>query len=169
METYLFNAPGREIEALIEGLDTTDAAERKIAEFALFAQGEKALGPLTHALGVDDPALRMEAVRVLSDMHLPDAAPALVQALNDADEGVRAMAVSGLVALKEDALHPILERLAEDPIPDRMHAGFVEALQGLEDFGILRGNLKRIVEAMKAKSPATLVQSVAQELLKQVE
>jgi hypothetical protein len=169
METYLFNTPGREIEALIEGLDAPDQDERKIAEFALFSQGEKAVQPLVHALGVDDPAIRMEAARILGDMHLPETGPALVQALNDTDESVRAMAAYGLVELREDALHPIFERLASAPISDKMHAGFIQALQGLEDFGILRGNLKHIVEVMKANSPAAEIQSEAQELLKQID
>ncbi len=165
METYLFNATGRDVEALIEGLDQPDEGERRIAEFALFAQGEKAIESLTHALGVDDPALRREAAFILAEMHLAETAPALIQALNDNDEVVRANAVKGLVALREDAVHPILERLASDPMSGKMQAGLYQALQGLEEFGIMRGNLKRMLEVMKVNSSPAAIQGVAKELL----
>ncbi len=166
METYLINAAGHDVEALIEGLDEPDEEERRIAEFALFAQGGKAIQSLTHALGVDDPALRREAAHVLAEMHLAEAAPALIQALNDNDEMVRTTAVDGLVALREDAVHPILERLAGGLLPGKIQTGLYQALQGLEEFGVLRGNLKHIMAVMKANSSPFEIQSVAQELLK---
>ncbi len=131
METYLFNAPGRDIDALIEGLGETDEEERKIAEFALFSQGEKAIKPLIHALYVDDPALRLEAARVLAGLNLAEAAPALMDALNDADQNVRMTAINGLIALREDALHPILQRLASGMLTDKLRAGLYEVLRGL--------------------------------------
>ncbi len=165
---YLFGAPGGDIEALIDGLDVPDKDERKIAEFALFAQGERAIKPLIHALTVDDPAIRMEAARVLVDLHLPEAAPALIQALNDRDENVRAMAASGLVALKEYALRPILERLADAPLSTTMHAELFHVLLGLEEYGVLRGDLKAIIEALKLNLPTHAISGVAEELLKQV-
>ncbi len=167
METYLFNAPGRDIDALIEGLGGADEEERKIAEFALFAQGEKAIKPLIHALYVDDPAMRLEAARVLSDLRLADAAPALMDALNDADQNVRMTAINGLIALREDALHPILQRLASDPITSQLRAGLLEVLRGLEEYGVLRGDLKRIPEVLKATASPATVQNVAQQLLGQ--
>ncbi len=168
METYLFNTPSRDIEALIDGLGESDMEERKIAEFALFSQGEKAIKPLIHALYVDDPALRLEAVRILADMHLAEAAPALMDALNDADEKVRMIATNGLIALKEDALHPIFQRIASGLLPSQLRSGLYEVLLGLEGFGVLRGDLKSIVEALRLNLPPAATQGVAEELLKQV-
>lgn len=168
METYLISTPSQDIEALIEGLVVRDEGERKIAEFALFAQGEKAIKPLIHALYVDDPALRLEAARVLADLHLGAAAPALMDALNDADEKVRKTAINGLIALKEYALQPILQRIASDLMTSKLKSGLYEVLQGLESFGVLRGDLKSILEALKLDLPAASTQGVAEELLKQV-
>ncbi len=165
METYLISTPGQDIEAMIEGLEVPDEKERKIAEYALFAQGGKAIKPLVHALQVDDPAMRMEAARVLGDLRLPEAAPALIQALGDRDEGVRTIAVHGLVDLREDALRPILERLVDGPMPDMMREGIFQALRGLEDYGVLRGDLKRIVDVIKPAMPYEPAQNMAKELL----
>ncbi len=165
METYLFGTPGGDIDALIEGLHDPDEEERKIAEFALFSQGGRALQPLIHALGVDDPAMRMEAARILGDLHQPEAAPALVQALNDANEGVRATAVNALIELRDDAVRPIFERLADGPVTARMREGTYQALRGLEDFGLLRGNLKHMADVVKSNSPAASIQGEAQQML----
>ena len=165
METYLFGTPGGDIDALIEGLHDPDEKERKIAEFALFSQGGRAVKPLIHALEVDDAAIRMEAARILGDLRLPEAAPALIQALNDANEGVSATAVNALIELREDALRPILERLADGPVTDRMRDGIYHALRGLENFGILRGNLKHMVDVVKSNSPAATIQGEAQQML----
>ncbi len=168
METYLFTTPSRENDTLIDGLGESDEEERKIAEFALFAQGEKAIKPLVHALYMDDPALRLEAARVLADLHLAETAPALIDALNDADESVRMTAINGLIALKEDALHPILQRIASGLLTSQLRSGLYEVLLGLEGFGVLRGDLKSIVEALKLNLPVAATQGVAEELLKQV-
>ncbi len=168
METYLFTTPSREIDALIDGLGESDVEERKIAEFALFAQGAKAIKPLIHALYVDDLALRLEAVRVLADLRLAKAAPALMDALNDADENVRRTAINGLIALKEYALQPILQRIASGLMTAKLQSGLYEVLVGLDGFGVLRGDLKSIVEALKLNLPPAATQGVAAELLKQV-
>ncbi len=168
MDTYLFETPSREIGALIDGLGESDESERKIAEFALFAQGEKAIKPLIHALYVDDPALRLEAAHVLAELRMAVAAPALMDALNDADEKVRMTAINGLIALKEYALHPILQRIASGLMTSKLQAGLYEVLLGLDGFGVLRGDLKSIVEALKLNLPAAATQGVAEELLKQV-
>ncbi len=165
MDTYLINVGDRDIETLIEALDNPIAEERSLASFALVSKGASVVRPLIHALEVDDAAIRLEAARLLGDLRSPIAAAALIKSLDDPDEAVRHMASNSLVQLREGALRPILEHLAAGIAPGRTWDGLLRTLGGLQDYGVLRDNLKRIVEAMRKNSPTMPVPMVAKDLL----
>lgn len=65
-----------------------------------------------------DEEKRREAVGVLAALETPAAAPALVSALNDSSERVRARAIAGLSALGDKSFVPVIAaRLAQDKKP----------------------------------------------------
>ena len=89
----------------------------------------------------------------------------LIEALDNPIAEERSLASTSLIQLREDALGPMLERLAAGVEPGRMWDGLYRALGGLEEYGVLRGNLKRIVSATQKNSPTMPVTMVAKDLL----
>jgi len=103
------------IPALIGVLSGNDGLARQEARESLVDIGRPAVAPLTEALAAPDSnyRLRWEAAKALSQLEDPEAAPVLVNALEDESFGVRWLAAEGLISLGQDALAPLLEALVQ--------------------------------------------------------
>lgn len=99
------------IATLIEGLLGGEAATRDAARRALIVTGGAAVPALADLLASPDEAARREAAIVLSSCATPDAAPALVAALEDQNSGIRWLAAKGLIAAGRGGLEPLLREL----------------------------------------------------------
>ena len=84
------------LPALIRSLGSADRLLARLASGALAAIGPPAVSPLTIALRADDPAVRIEAVRALSEIDDPSVVPALFAALSDPSVVVVHLAEQGL-------------------------------------------------------------------------
>ncbi len=93
------------------------------AAVALSFMGPKALPPLEEALASDDAAVRREALRSIGKLRFRapldsgDVLPLLLDAIADADEGVRSVAATYLGIMHEDppTSVPLLTKALEDP------------------------------------------------------
>lgn len=84
---------------LVYALGGSDRLLARLAADALVALGESALESLTKALRSEDPAVRIEAARALSQMEDPSAIPPLFAALDDPSQLVVYWAERGLEKL----------------------------------------------------------------------
>ncbi len=84
--------------------------------------------------------MRWEAVKILGEMLDPAAAPALVEALRDAQSGVRWLAAEGLIALGPSGLEPLLQALVKHSDSAWLREGAHHVLRDLA-----RGNLEKVV------------------------
>lgn len=111
------------IADLIAMLADQDPVERDAARRALVRIGKPAVRPLITTLEVGRHHVRWEAAKALFGIADPEAAAALVVALDDKDTNVRWLAAEALCALEDDALVPILEALIKSPDCDWLRQG----------------------------------------------
>jgi HEAT repeat protein len=97
--------------ALIAELGSQDGVVRERARAALVALGKPSVAPLVKALSDQDEQVRWEAANALGCLCDRSAAAALVAALGDERPGVRWLAAEALIALRFDALDPMLKAL----------------------------------------------------------
>ena len=98
-----------DLEALVAALASEHGLARKQARRCLVRQGDRAVVLLVAALTDPNPTMRTEAAEALLYIASPLAAPALVEALDDREFGVRWLAAEALIALKCDGLPALLE------------------------------------------------------------
>ncbi|MDI6858084.1 MAG: HEAT repeat domain-containing protein [Dehalococcoidia bacterium] len=103
--------PDEDIDALIDRLRSADYATRLEARRRLTAAGSAAVPVLIATLRERNWRLRWAAAKALSEIRDPLSAPALVHRLCDRRFGVRWLAGTGLIALGEHAVEPVLRQL----------------------------------------------------------
>ncbi|MGW8281818.1 MAG: HEAT repeat domain-containing protein [Gemmatimonadota bacterium] len=101
-----------DLTALVEALASEDGLIRRQARRCLVRQGDRAVAVLLKALKDDNKVMRTEAAEALLYIASPVAAPALVEALDDIEFGVRWLAAEALIALKCEGLAPLLEGIS---------------------------------------------------------
>jgi HEAT repeat protein len=99
------------ISAMVAAFASDEAAQRERARRKVVAVGPLAVAPLTQALAHSKTQVRWEAAKALTEIADPSSASALIAALEDEDGGIRWLAAEGLIALKEDALKPLMHAL----------------------------------------------------------
>jgi HEAT repeat protein len=152
----LLNYPKRrdatEISRLIEVLANGQPVERKRARDALVAVGRPAIGPLIRLVEARHPHVRWEAVKGLGAVGDPEAAPALVKALEDDDEGVRWLAAKGLIDLRRNGLQPLLAALVVRSSSPELLEGARRVLHQLS-WERLPKPVKPVLAALSGPSP----------------
>lgn len=102
------------ITALIAQLGHRDVLERERAVHDLAKIGNPAVEPLMKALKDPNARIRGEAARALGHICDPEAAPALVEALEDARLDVRWIVGESLICLGYDGMVALLDGLINE-------------------------------------------------------
>ena len=100
-----------QIQELVDQLASNDPGERLKARSKLIAMGEVAVDQIVEAFGSDQQPLRWEAANCLRKIGSPQAIPALIVEIEEADADVGWLAAEGLVAIGEKSLIPVLASL----------------------------------------------------------
>ena len=101
------------VDQLLAALAGKDVVERQKARNSLGEIGAAAVPGLITALDANQQHVRWEAAKTLTEIADPTAADALVQALGDEDTDVRWVAGEAMIALKRDAVKPLLNSLTK--------------------------------------------------------
>ncbi|MGH2740285.1 MAG: HEAT repeat domain-containing protein [Actinomycetota bacterium] len=107
------------IDAVVPEIQSSNRAVREAAVYALSgARSQRAIDPLSQALGDPDSLVRREAARGLMRLADPSASEQLAGALDDGDEVVRRVAAFGLAELGDGrAVEPLITELQKTQIP----------------------------------------------------
>jgi HEAT repeat protein len=124
------------ISALIAVLYSRDGLLRERARRSLVAIGSIAVEPLIDTLEKGNETARWEAAKAISEIGDPNAAYALVGALEDNYFDVRWVAAEGLITLGIDSLRPLLEVLLKSPDSTWLREGAHHVLRGLCDLDL---------------------------------
>jgi hypothetical protein len=141
------------IRKLIMTLSSDNDSVRKDARKSLVAIGSAAVPSLIEALKQRDDNARRETVRALSEIEDPEAAPALIKALEDEEFDIRWLAAEGLIRLGLDGLKPLLKALID-------HGGSPLLLDGAHHVihymakGGLRKYLGPVLTSLEGVEPA---------------
>ena len=73
-----------------------------------------AVTDLIHTRSNANSQLRWQVITVLDGIHNPAAVHVLVEQLKDDNAGIRWAVADALIALRRDAIHPLLEALMRD-------------------------------------------------------
>jgi HEAT repeat protein len=135
------------IASLITAFGSSDGLTRQQAREQLEEIGSGATTLLIEALRDDNKVVRWEAARTLQETEDPQAAPALVAALDDPELGVSWAAGEALIALGRGALPPLLEALSERPYSNALYMRAHHVLHELAaDHG--DGPLREVLNAL---------------------
>ena len=163
------NSDTTNIEPLIEQLGNQDGLARQQARIDLVRIGEAAVEPLIEVLEKRTGYSHWEAAKALSQMGSPQAAQALVEALEDDEFSARWLAAEGLIAIGKDSLKPLMEALLNNPESTLLRAGAHHVLHDLVHRLILkqplREEVKPLLIALNDIEPAVEVPPVAERVL----
>ena len=148
------------IERLLGLLCSDDLQERWSARMSLVRIGTPTVPHLIEALTGSRECTRWEAAKVLNDLRVPRAAPALVRALEDRSFGVRWLAAEGLIGLRRDGLAPLLEALVEQPDLVWLREGAHHVLRSLVGRG-LDVHIMPVIKALEGVDPSLEVPPAA--------
>jgi HEAT repeat protein len=124
---------GRAIDPMINALDDDRFQVRQSVSIALGHMGDAALNPLLEALKSKKlPKRRVGAAAALKLLGKPEAAPALIEALNDKDDQVRANAAAALAELGDMSAISALEQLAKNDRADTVRAAARVAINNIQ-------------------------------------
>ena len=130
---------------------------RKQARNGLIDFGKASVPALITALSRPEEHVRWEAAKALQAIRDPQAACALVDALNDKVADVRWAAAEALIPLKENAILPLVEALAEhyNSVTFRRVAHYV--LRYLEKDHLLSQPVEKVYRALGEMEPEITV------------
>ncbi len=154
------------IQGLIEELGSPDRRARRRASQLLIQEGKAALPALMEELRKGNQDSRLEAAKVLSAIKNPAVAPALIQAIDDDDFGVRWNAMAGLIALERAGLGPLFQALKKNIDSVRLREGAHRVLRVLNDQGHLDESAVKVLEALESIEPEVEVPWAAEAALK---
>ncbi len=152
-----FYVESSRIAGLIFQLDDADGLKRKQARKELVALGKASSPALITALSHPQDHVRWEAAKALQMIRDPQAASALVSTLKDKVADVRWAAAEALIPLKEYAILPIIEALAENynSVTFRRVAHYV--LRYLEKDHLLSQPVEKVFQALGEMEPELTV------------
>jgi HEAT repeat protein len=153
------------VSVLVTALGSESITIRRQARERLVAMGTAALDPLLKALCEPNDLMRWEAVKALSSMHEPAAAPALVTALGDERSGTRWVAAEGLIALGRDGLEPLLRALTKPSNAFWLGEGARHVLHELAKRPSCRAVVLPVVEALSDFEPGVALPQAARAAL----
>ena len=159
--------PNATIASLMCDLASRDGTVRQRAREKLVGIGKPAVPALTERLWATGSQLRWEAGKALIEIADGRAARALVACLEDKDAGTRWVAAEALIALKHDALVPLLEALIDQSDSVWVREGAHHVLHDLAE-GELREILGPVLAALEGPAPDTVAPVFAAEALEEL-
>jgi HEAT repeat protein len=170
-----FNQQGRlankfdsnSVDSLIKALSNDDGLVRQCAREALVAMDDRALAPLLLAMTSRDHRVRWEATKALGELANPIAAPVLVSALEEEDFDIRWLAADGLIAMRREALLPLLEALLERSDSILLREGAHRVVHALAGRG-LGAEVRPLLDAFEDVDPSSQVPLAAEKVLAEI-
>ena len=142
------------VDQLLAALAGKDGVERQKARNSLVEIGAAAVPGLITALDDKQRHVRWEAAKTLTEIADPTAADALVQALGDEDTDVRWVAGEAMIALKRDAVKPLLHGLTTSQDSDGLYTSAHHVLRELSHISDLGPLLAPVLQALDQPEPA---------------
>jgi len=155
------------MESSIAMLASHDGLERTEAREYLVRIGKPAVPALIQALRAPSAHMRWESTKALSEIRDPRAAAALVDALEDEESAVRWLAARALVALRRDALIPLLACIEQASDSRWMREGAHHVLQNLIRDGVADEAIP-VLEALENLEPTVEAPIAAYQVLQQL-
>ncbi|MEQ8787983.1 MAG: HEAT repeat domain-containing protein [Pirellulaceae bacterium] len=141
-------AESSNVAELIGKFSSHDGVVRQQAREQLVAVGKPAVAPLAEALGDSHKQVRWEAAKALEQISDPEAAPQLAVALGDEESDVRWVAGEALIALKRQALVPVLDAVSTKPDSVWMFDGVHHVLRELAKDNEVQPILAPVIKAL---------------------
>jgi HEAT repeat protein len=132
--------------------------------------GRPAIDFLAELIESSSTVLRWEAVKAMSQIADPVAAPLLVIALYDSDYEVRWIATEGLISIGNKSIKPLLEALTEKPGSLTLREGTHHVLHDLKD---INGNsfaneIDLVLAVLESPAAEDEIQIVARKILEKM-
>lgn len=141
------------IKSLVTDLGSQDGLVRVRARKSLVAIGSQAVKPLVLQLKSKREWCRWEAAKALGQIRDPAATQVLIRALEDKMFDVRWLAAEGLIAMRREALMPLLQALIEHPDSSWLQEGVHHVLYDLNK-GDLAEILQPVIAALEGFEPS---------------
>jgi len=136
------------VAELIGKFTSHNGMERQQARRQLVEIGKPAVARVTRALSDARKQVRWEAAKTLEQIADPEAAPQLALTLGDAETDVRWVAGEALVALRRQALVPVLDAVSTKPDSVWMFDGVHHVLRELAKDREMRPILQPVLDAL---------------------
>jgi len=146
-----------DLTSLITDLGSPDRKKRKEARQRILQEGKATIPALSGATTGRNREVREEAVKVLSILKHPAAAPALIHALEDDNFSVRWSAMEGMIALGQSGLKALLETLRNNFASVRLRDGARRILRVMNEQDGLDQPLTKVLEALESIEPEVKV------------
>ena len=158
------------IQFLIGQLEAHDKQTRQQARFELIGIGKNAIPLLVKTVSSNNPNLRWQAAKTLSQITIPAVIPVLIDLLRENEYfGVRWMAADGLIKAGETGLAPLLRSLTEHFDSVWLREGAHHVLRSLHDRGVESEEIEKTLRALEGIEPAIEVPWAAAEALKHIQ
>jgi HEAT repeat protein len=157
--------PYKDIDSLIQQLSDPDGFVRLQAREVLTCIGAPAVAQLIHTLSNANSQLRWQVIKVLDGIQDPAAVNVLVEQLKDDNAGIRWAASDALIALRRDAIPPLLEALMHDADSLWLRQSAHHILHVMKDAGKLNEAEGKVFEALEDVEPAVAVPWAAEKAL----
>jgi HEAT repeat protein len=138
-----------DIKKLISDLKSSERQVREQAYIALIKARYDATPYIVEILKSDAPEFRLQAARLLAEIHDPEAIPALVEALMDDRIEVHWAASEALIAQGRDAILPLLKGIIHHFDSYRFRQGAYHVLNTLERSSQLDAESRKVLNALR--------------------
>ena len=142
-----------EARALAAGLSDPNSRKRAEVRERMLAMGSAAIPALLAALTDASGTVRWQAAKALSQLHNPDTATDLMNAMEDDDFGVRWLAAEGLIGMGPASLEAVLQGLISCFSSLRMREGARHVLHALADSGLHDETIERLLHTLQSLAP----------------
>jgi HEAT repeat protein len=146
-----------DLSSLIPELGSPDRVKRKEIRQRILQEGKAAIPALSQATTSRNREVREEAAKALGVLKNPAAAPALINALEDDNFGVRWSAMEGMIALGQSSLKALLDALRNNFDSVRLREGARRILRVLNEQDGLDQPLTKVLEALESIEPEVKV------------
>jgi HEAT repeat protein len=159
----------KDVQDLIRDLESSDYQVREAARIALVSAGMDAIPALEEAISNDNPSLRWQAAKVLSQFQDPQIIPILLKTvMENPYTGVRWAASEGVIKIGSPALVPLLRKLIEHSDSAWLREGAHHILHSLRDQNIESDAIEIAIHALESVEATVEVPIAANKALQTI-